>query len=416
MRLVFPLLLVTVLARGAAPLPDAGPPPTAAATPPKCTRDAGLLLPDGFCAVLAGDHLGGVRNIAVGPNGDVFAAVEGGNGGVLALRDTDGDGVFDLQKRFGPGPGTGIALHGGYLYFGQETRVVRWAMASGDLEPRGAPETIVSDLPGGGHSWKPLVFLGGDTLIVDIGSRTNSCQREDRSNRSPGIDPCVELETRAGLWRFSGNRTGQTFKDGMRYATGLRNAEALAVQPGTGKLFASPHGRDQLGQNWGFSDEQNAELPAEEFMQVDAGDDFGWPYCYYDWQQNKLVLSPEYGGDGRTVGRCASKKDPLIGFPGHWGPMMIAFYQGDQFPATYRGGAFIAFHGSWNRAPLPQAGYRVVFIPFSDGRPTGQYATFATGADGPTDLRASGVAVGPDGSLYISSDGKGKIWRVMAVK
>ena len=130
-------------------------------------------------------------------------------------------------------------------------------------------------------------------------------------------------------------------------------------------------GGTSWAQNWGFTDAQNAELPAEEFMQVNAGDDFGWPYCYYDWQQAKVVLAPEYGGDGEGIGRCSTKKDPLIGFPGHWAPMAIAFYYGNQFPASYRDGAFIAFHGSWNRAPLPQQGYRVVFVPFADGRPTG---------------------------------------------
>jgi len=125
-------------------------------------------------------------------------------------------------------------------------------------------------------------------------------------------------------------------------------------------------------------------------------------------------LSPEYGGDGKTIGRCASKKAPLIGFPGHWAPMALTFYEGTQFPASYRGGAFIAFHGSWNRAPLPQEGYRVVFVPFANGKPTGKYFTFATSSKGPTDLRASGVAVGPDGSLYIAADKNGKIWRVKA--
>ena len=379
-----------------------------------CTRTSGLDLPDGFCAVLVGSDLGEVRHITVAPNGDIFAAVEGGEG-VLALRDTNGDGVADVKKSFGPGGGTGIALRGDNLYFATATKVVRWRLPAGELVPPGQPETIVDGLPTGGHRAKTLVLLGGDTLIVNIGSATNSCQERDRTAQSPGHDPCTELETRAGLWRFSASRTGQTAKDGVRYATGLRNAMATAVDR-SGNLYAAPHGRDQLGANWGFTDAQNAELPAEEFMQVKAGDDFGWPYCYYDWQQKKKVLAPEYGGDGKAVGRCSTKKDPLIGFPGHWAPMAIAFYYGNQFPASYREGAFVAFHGSWNRAPLPQQGYRVVFVPFASGRPTGQYTTFATSSKGPTDLRASGIAVGPDGSLYISADANGKIWRVEVAK
>jgi glucose/arabinose dehydrogenase len=141
------------------------------------------------------------------------------------------------------------------------------------------------------------------------------------------------------------------------------------------------HGRDQLGDNWGFSAEANANNPAEELVQVDQGDDFGWPYCYYSNDENKKVLAPEYGGDGKRVGRCASAKSPLLAFPGHW-------------------------------APLAQAGYRVVFVPFSGGKPSGEYSTFATSRKGPTNLRASGLAVAPDGSLYISADDNESIWRV----
>jgi glucose/arabinose dehydrogenase len=250
-------------------------------------------------------------------------------------------------------------------------------------------------------------------MYVSVGSATNSCQEVDRQDHSPGKDPCRELERRAGIWQFSADRLGQQFTDGRRFATGLRNPLALAIQPGSGKLFAAVHGRDQLGDNWGFSAEMNANNPAEELVQVEQGDDFGWPYCYYSNEEQKKVLAPEYGGDGRKVGRCASAKDPLLAFPGHWAPLALAFYNADLFGPKYQGGLFVAFHGSWNRAPLPQAGYRVVFVPFTGGKPSGEYSTFATATSGPTDLRASGLAVAPDGSLYISADQNGKIWRVM---
>jgi glucose/arabinose dehydrogenase len=390
-------------AQGAAPLPSA------------CTRSSGLTLPVGFCAVTVVEHLGRVRHIIVLPNGDVLAALSGGAGGVAALRDTDGDGEADQRKYFGDEGGTGIGYHEGFLWFASNRRVVRWKWTLGDLVPQGRSEVIIDDLPTGGHAAKSLAFLGGDTLIVNIGSKTNSCQLEDRSHRSPGHDPCTELEERAGLWQFSTVRLQQRPKDGVRFATGLRNTLALAVQPGTGKLFAAPHGRDQLGQNWGYTEAQNAELPAEEFLEVVQGDDFGWPYCYYDWQRRQRVLSPEYGGTGSELARCAEKKNPLIGFPGHWAPMAIVFYDGSQFAARYRGGAFVAFHGSWNRAPLPQQGYRVVFVPFgASGQPAGEYETFATSAKGDTRLRAAGVAVGPEGSLYIGDEASGTIWGVMA--
>jgi glucose/arabinose dehydrogenase len=127
--------------------------------------------------------------------------------------------------------------------------------------------------------------------------------------------------------------------------------------------------------------------------------------------QQRLVLAPEYGGRGRQTGRCATLKAPLLAFPGHWAPEALLFYAGTSFPAHYRGGAFISFHGSWDRYPLPQAGFRVVFVPMRDGRPAGPAETFASGLER-TGHRPMGLAVGPDGSLYIGDDGGGKIWRV----
>ena len=112
------------------------------------------------------------------------------------------------------------------------------------------------------------------------------------------------------------------------------------------------------------------------------------------------------------MGRCAAAKNPVIAFPGHWAPLALAFYSGDALGPGYRDGLFVAFHGSWNRAPLPQAGYRVVFAPFENGKATGKYSTLATGRSA-TDLRASGLAVAPDGGLYISADDNGKIWKVV---
>jgi glucose/arabinose dehydrogenase len=253
-------------------------------------------------------------------------------------------------------------------------------------------------------------------MYVNIGSKTNSCQKTDRLPSSPGHDPCTELQRRGGIWRFSSDRLNQRFADGARYATGLRNAMALAIEPGTGALWAAINGRDQLADNWGFSNEVNANNPAEELVRVEQDGDYGWPYCYYSNQYKKKVLAPEYGGDGQKIGRCGTAGNPLIAFPGHWAPMALAFYTSDAFGSKYRGGLFVAFRGSWNRDPLPQEGYRVVFVPFVNGRPQGEYSTFATEKTGPTSLRATGVAVGPDGTLYISADQNGKIWRVTRTK
>lgn len=379
--------------------------------PPCAPDNAGLTLPPGFCAVLVAEGVGSVRHLAVASNGDVLAAERSGEG-VLVLRDTDGDGKTDLQQRFGPEGGSGIALAGGYLYLGTDSRVVRWRWHEGQVAPDGPPETVIDALPTGGHTARSLAMGPGGALYVNIGSRTNSCQESDRGDHSPGKDPCRELEERAGIWRFQADRLNQRPNDGTRFSTGIRNAVALALQPGTDRLFFAMNGRDQLGENWGYSAERNAALPAEEMGVATQGADFGWPYCYYDGELRRKVLAPDYGGDGKSAGRCADKENPVAAFPAHWAPLAIAFYTGTQFPSSYRGGAFIAFHGSWNRSPLPQEGYRIVFVPFDGTNPTGDFTTFASLAGAPTGLRASGVAVGPDGSLYIAADRNGKIWRI----
>ena len=214
---------------------------------------------------------------------------------------------------------------------------------------------------------------------------------------------------------------GQKFSPAERFATGLRNGEGFAFDR-AGRLFVTQHGRDQLAQNWSklYTQTQGADSPAEELVQIQQGADFGWPYCYFDGEQNKLVLAPEYGGDGgKKIGVCASKTPPVAAFPGHWAPNAMALYEGGLFPDAYRGGVFIAFHGSWNRAPLPQGGYNVVFQPLADGKPAGEFIVFADGFAGADKTpagaahRPSGVAVGPDGALYISDDKNGRIWRVI---
>lgn len=382
---------------------------------PACAPDnGGLTLPQGFCASRVADDVGQVRHLAVSPSGDLYAAVSGRflSGGVAAFRDRDDDGVPDERTTFGPRGGNDVAVHDGHLYLALDDHVIRWRLTPGKLEPDGRPETIVGDLPDeGNHKAKALAFPGGDVMLVKIGSATNSCQQSDRHPRSPGKDPCKELERHAGIWRFDAGRAGQTFADGHRWATGLRNAEALTVQPGTGLVWVAVHGRDQLGDNWGFSNEANANDPAEELVQANEGDDFGWPYCYYSNDAKQKVLAPEYGGDGKKLGRCDKVKGPVIAFPGHWAPMSLAFYSGTQFGQAYAGGLFIAFHGSWNRAPLPQAGFRVVFAPFKDGKPTGNYETFATMKD--ERFRPVGLAVGKGGALYVSGDDNRVIWRIV---
>jgi glucose/arabinose dehydrogenase len=398
--------------------------PAAAGKPACATGNGGITLPTGFCATIFDDSAGSPRHVVVAPNGDVFVnRSSGSGGGVLALRDTNGDGRADVRETFGSGKGTGIAVVPGWLYAEESTRIVRYPLPAGSLKPNGEPQVVVTGLPSGGHDAHAFVLDGKGNLFVDIGSPSNSCQQQDRGNRSPGKDPCTELETRAGVWRFDANAQNQQFSAAGRYATGLRNAEALAVNPADGALYGASHGRDQLAQNWGFTNEQGAELPAEELFRIDQGTDGGWPYCYYDQEQKKKVLAPEYGGDGKQVGRCAGKASPAVAFPGHWAPMATLFYTGRTFPAKYHGGAFVAFHGSWNRLPLPQAGFRVAYAPMSGGKFTGAYETFADGfaggeirsAPGAAAHRPAGLAQAPDGGVYVTDDAKGRIWKIVYV-
>jgi glucose/arabinose dehydrogenase len=385
------------------------------AAAPCAPGNGGLVLPDGLCATVVAEGLAGPRQLVVSEGGVVYAALGNAKGthGVVALRDTDGDGVADERNTWGAPGANDVELREGWLYLAYKDRVLRWRLAPGGMGPAGEAETVIGGLPGDrSHGAKSILFGRGDTMFVNIGAPSNSCQGEDRVSGNPGRLPCPELETRAGIWVFSATRTNQKPEDGARYATGLRNAMGLAVEPGTQALFATSHGRDQLAQNWGFSDAYGAENPGEELSLVTKGSDFGWPYCYFSRELGTKVLAPEYGGDGKKIGRCEGVQPAAATYPGHWAPMAIAFARGDALGDEYAEGAFIAFHGSWNRAPLPQAGYRVVFQPFRGGKPAGEARTVATGAEGETSLRAAGVALGPDGALYISADRNGRIWRV----
>jgi glucose/arabinose dehydrogenase len=395
---------------------------TAVQEPVECAADnGGLVLPEGFCATVFADDTGRPRHMAVAPNGDLYVTIRGGrgeSGSAIALRDTTGDGVADVRVTFDETGGTGVELWQDWVYVGHDDGVVRYRRAAGELAPEGGAEVIVAGLRAqGGHSAKPVEITPDGRLFLNIGSPSNSCQVDDRQAGSPGKDPCDERETNASIWRFGADTPGQTLEDGMRFAAGMRNTVALEYNRLDGELYGAVHGRDQLYQGWGehYTEEEGAELPAEEFVRVTEGADFGWPYCYYDQRQGRKVLAPEYGGDGQEVGRCGEMDDPIIGFPGHWAPNDLLFYDGSMFPERYHGGAFIAFHGSWNRAPLPQEGANVVFVPLA-GELSTEWEVFAEGQGDwaqTREHRPTGLAQGPDGSLYISDDAGGRIWRVV---
>lgn len=395
----------------------------------QCAPDnAGITVPPGFCVQVVADSVGTARHVTVAPNGDLFIALRNTNtsrGGVVALRDADGDGVAETVRRFGPIGGSEIALHGGYLYFGGDSAIIRWQWSRGALEPSGPPDTVVSGLLAerGHHAAKTFAIGADGFLYVNIGAPSNACEAQRNVPAAKGEDPCPFLANSGGIWRFDSRRLRQTQADGERWATGIRNIVAVAMDPTGRVLWGAQHGRDLLAGNWGkvhaiYTNEKSAQNPAEELFRLDRGVDYGWPSCYYDYDTKQKVLAPEYGGDGVKQERCRSVGQPLAAYPGHWAPNGLVFYDGRAFPGRYRGGAFIAFHGSWNRAPLPQAGFNVVFQPFAGGRPTAKWEVFADGFRGAANeqlRRPAGIAVAPDGSLIVTDDKGGRVYRIRHV-
>ena len=383
--------------------------------------DAGIRVPDGFDAEVFAAGVGRARHLVVRDNGDLYVALRQPNqgGGVAALRDENGDGAADRIEYFGDHVGTGIAIQGGFLYVSSDRAIFRYALPDGaGLVPEGPAEPVVEGFPEQrSHASKAFKIDGAGHLYVNVGAPSNACQEDDRTAGSPGQEPCPLLAEHAGIWRFDADKTGQSFADGERFVTGTRNIVALDWDPAADQVWFAMHGRDQLHQLYPdlYTEQQSAELPAEELHRARAGADYGWPYTYWDQMRGERMAGPEYGGDGRTP-VDGDDQAPALAFPGHWAPNdLLVYTAADAFPAAAGGGLFIAFHGSWNRAPLPQGGYCVVFVPFADGAPTGRWSVFADGFKGagtladPDDAayRPMGLAQAPDGALYIAEFGRG---------
>jgi len=401
--------------------------------------NGGLFLPDGFRALVVADSVGRARHLAIRDNGDIYiklSASDSIRGGIVAMRDINGDGRMDVRLRFGGIPsasrsyGNAMTIHQGYLYYSSALVLYRQKLTRNSLVPVSPrEEVLVDDHPHGVH-WhitKPVSFDNNGYMYVPFGTPSNACQTIDATpNGAPGgrgIDPCPELEMHGGIWRFEADKIGLRQKDGYKFATGIRSVVGMDWHPVDDHLYIMMHGRDNLHSLYPdrFSAWQSAVLPAEELIRIKENANYGWPYCYFDQMLGKKVLAPEYGGDGILTGRCDNMDLPEFGFPGHWAPNDILFYRGNQFPERYRYGAFIAFHGSTNRAPYPQAGYFVAFLPFENGRVTGEWEVFADGFAGVYPVvntsdalhRPVGLAEGPDGTLYITESNRGKVWRIM---
>ena len=380
----------------------------------------GLTLPEGFSATVVQEGQGAGRHLAVAANGDIYLA---SRDGLLAMRDKDGDGKADETMKFGDVQGTEVRLFKNWLYVSDNVGVYRYKLKKGELAPTSARQVVVDGFPmERQHADKTFALDPKGTVYVNVGAPSNSCQQKDREEGSLGQDPCPILEKYGGVWVFPGNKFNQKATDGRRFATGMRNAVAIEWNGPQKALYAVIHGRDSIDTLFPalYNAEDNATRQAEEFHKITDGGNYGWPYTFWDTRLEKRVLAPEYGGDGKKEPEAGKYPAPLVAFPAHWAPNDLLFYAGKNFPAKYQGGAFIAFHGSWNRAPEPQAGYKVVFQPMKDGKPSGPYEVFADGFAGEmadnnprnARYRPVGLAVGPDGSLYVADSQKGRVWRI----
>lgn len=384
-----------------------------------------LTLPEGFGATVFADDLGAARHIAVNSKGNVFVKLADAddNNGIVILTDNDNDGKSDSKESFGDYGGTGIALKNNKLYASSNSAIFRYDLDENELPVnRENPDTIVYGLiDRRQHNSKSITLDDNGHIYVNIGAYSNACQVKDRTKGSPGQRPCPILDSAGGIWRFDAAKLKQTYDGNSRFATGLRNVVGLDWNSKNNQLYVMQHGRDQLHGLYPdlYTEEESAVLPAETMYALDEGDNAGWPYIYYDQRKDKKLLNPEYGGDGKKEG-SDEYIDPVMAFPGHLAPDGLLFYTGNMFPERYKNGAFIAFHGSWNRAPQPQEGYYVVFVPFQNGKPSGDWEIFADGfagsetieSPGQAEHRPVGLAQGPDGALYVSDDAKGRIYRI----
>lgn len=378
-----------------------------------------LKAPEGFSVAEVGSDLGAVRHLTISENGDIYAnrSVLKDGKAIVLLRDTDKDGTMEVKQQFGEVPGTGILTNGNYLYTSSNTGVYRYKLNGGhEIIDTGTPEKIVDGLIDMGRdNAKPFAIDDKGNLYVTIGSWNDAC-RDAVTNT--GMMPCAILDSAAGIWKFRADKPNQSFVDGTRYATGLKNSVGIAWNFKTNSLFVTDHGRGGLHNFYPnlFTKKQEGELPAETLYEVKENDDAGWPYTYFDPIRKKRILAPEYGGDGEKLGG-EDAIAPLMAFPAHFGPNDLLFYTGNMFPEKYRDGAFIAFH---NQSPELKKGFLVAFVPFKNGKPAGDWEIFLdnfAGIDladpkGELQHRPCGLAQGPDGALYVCDDHGGSIFKI----
>jgi glucose/arabinose dehydrogenase len=406
---------------------------------PACAAEPDdLILPPGFHATIVVEGLGpSVRHLAFRDKESLYVSTErqskeAPNEGIIALH-LNPQGKADHVEHFsGIDDGTGIAFHDGALYAASADALYRFHFSGGELVPASPPVKIVRNIP----SRTPIVFDGNGRLYLAVGGGSNFCTPANAtegigpvSRLPPGYKPvgpmpCPALAGRAGVWRFDPSKTNLDFvTDGEHFATGIRDINALAWSRRGGALYGVMYGRDGTNKFWPAlvspADEANI---SDEMFHIVKDTDMGWPYTYFDAARHARLRSPEYGGDGKTPVLSRKFAVPIVAFPAHVAPQALVFYDGANFPKRYQGGAFIAFHGAGGDLPEGHDNcYNVVFIPFgADGR-AGAPQIFADGFAGPERIdrngsraryRPMGLAISPDGSLFVADSQKGRIWRI----
>ena len=390
--------------------------------------DQAFVLQARFCAEVFADDAGPARHVVVTATGDVYVARwrEGSRvGGVLALRDTNADGRADIREEFGLEGGSGLALSGNALFLGAWGKVYRWRLGK-DLKPKEPPDVVVDDIPELEHGARSIAVGPDGALYVNIGVSSNACERDYSRRDFRGDEPCGELSYSGGIWRFPGALSPMSEPQrpdiANRFATGLRHTVALGLDTADGRLYGAPHGIDHLHTWWpnsGYSARDAAAKPGETLFRIEKERDYGFPYCLFDPAVNRMVTSPAYGGESRGASRCAAVPRPLAVFAAHAAPLALVVYRGKMFPPRFQGRFFVALHGSLFRAPLDPTGYSVMFVPRRADGTFGGPEPFADALSAKTfpfrgsRARPSGLAVGPDGSLFVTDDNGGRIWRIV---
>jgi glucose/arabinose dehydrogenase len=342
------------------------------------TLSGKLSVPAGFTVAYFAQDLAGVRFMAVSPAGDVYAS-QPGKGRIVRLPDANHDGKADSTVVVATGLNQphGLAFHKGFLYVANTDGVVRLSLGANG-KATGAPVSVNNYPAGGGHWTRTIVFGADSAMYVAIGSSCNLCVEQ--------------TPERAAVLKFNEDGSGKRV-----YAMGLRNAVGLAVNPATGALWASQNERDNIAPNY-------EDLPPEEINIVTDGADYGWPYCY-----GNRIPNPEYN----DAARCANTVAPALAMQAHSAPLGMSFLaKASTFPADYQGDLLVAFHGSWNRST--PTGAKVVRVHVANGKPV-SVEDFITGwqqSNGSRWGRPVDVVVAADGSVLVSDDDSGAIYRV----